>query len=81
MNRLLYQHINNHIMAYKSKTGAMPNAILLPYTLYEDLINDFKKMGLEYKTDCAGDGTIYGLEIIVTEEKVIRPIRRVRMGK
>lgn len=81
MNILLYRHINNHIMAYKSNTGVMPNAILIPYVLYEEMINNFETMGLEYKTNCAGDGTVFGLEIIVTEDKEIKPIRRVKTGK
>lgn len=78
MNKLLYQHINNHIMAYKSITGEMPNAILLPAWIYEELEKEYEKSKLRYIID-AGEKQLFGLDIIVTEEKEIRPLRIVKV--
>lgn len=75
MNRILYQHINNCIMAYKSKTGNMPNMLLIPEEFYELFENDSEKKHLRFVADCTGDGKVHGLDIMVVDAKGIQPIR------
>ena len=67
-------------MAYKSKTGVMPNAILMPFWIYYELEKDCEKNGLRYILD-NGEKQIYGLDIIVTDEKTIQPIKLVKKNK
>lgn len=76
MSNFLYRHIDYHIMEYKSKTGDMPNAILLPYFIFEELKRDYEKNNLKYITDCTGDNKIFGLDIIVTlDSNEIKPMK------
>lgn len=76
MNNFIYRHIDNHIMAYKSKIGEMPNAIILPYFIFEELKKDIERKHLKYITECAGDNKIISLDIIVTLDRIeIQPIR------
>ncbi len=76
MNSFLYRNIDYHIMAYKSRTGEIPNAILLPFFIFEELTKDVERKCLKYMTKCVGDDRVYSFDIIVTmDSKEIQPIR------
>lgn len=80
MDDFLYRHINYTIMAYKSKKGYMPNAILLPKFIFNELKKDCEKIGLRYMID---DGCqVFGLDIIVTlDSNEIIPIKILKQNK
>jgi len=72
----IYRQIDYTIMAYKSNKGYMPNAILLPEFIFEELKRDCEKKGLRYITECTGDNQVFGLDIIVTlDSNKIKPIK------
>lgn len=76
MNNYIYRQIDYTIMAYKSNNGYMPNAILLPEFIFEELKKDCEKVGLRYITECTGDNQVFGLDIIVTlDSNEIKPIK------
>lgn len=76
MSDFIYRQIDYTIMAYKSDKGYMPNAILLPKIVFEELKRDCEKKSLRYITECTGDNQVFGLDIIVTlDSNEIKPVK------
>lgn len=78
MNNFLRRTIEYHIMAYKSKNGYMPNTILVPYNIYEEIQTDCEM----YVTDFNGSEKRCGFNLMVDlDGKRIKPLRLLNNNK
>lgn len=76
MNSLMYENVKNLIKEYENKYKVRPNAILLPYFIYDKLNEDYEKEFTRYGVEHNGEYKMFGLDMIPTLDSTdIVPLR------
>lgn len=76
MNSSMYDDIHITIRRYEDKFKVKPNAILLPYFMYEGIKRDYEKKFSRYEIKHNREYKIFGLDIIPSfDDMGIVPLR------